>query len=868
MDKIERFIYERSVDVQELSDREQIQKHLSQPSSRTADSTARLVKQLNNYRVLGGAWESLSLVDTKGTTVLSTSKAESFKALQNQPQFKEAYQKALTGEASYTDLFAKNTEGAPIMLLMAPVRDAATQEQSFTGVIVGELAWQSALEILRSIQQSQAVLLNQQGFIIGQNTNEHNDEILKVSHTQTPAFQKAQTNAQGAQVLPGVHEEDNNNQSFVTSYVKANGYLDYRGNGWILILQTPTSQAFSPVAQLTKSLLLTFLAILLFSIIAFLLILNRQIKRPISQLLEAVTRLAKGDFSSRLQLKSKDELGELAHAFNDMADKLQLAYDKLKAATATAEEERNILHTILDNLPVGVFVAKTPDGKPVLINKVGLQLLGEGLKPDQSSQDQAEIYEITQPNGDPYPNNELPLTISLKTGRPAAKDDLVARGEEGTARELRAISAPIKDGEGRIESAVVVLEDITEERVLARSRDEFFSIASHELRTPLTAIRGNASMLLTIFGDEIKNADTQDMIEDIHQSSMRLIEIVNDFLDLSRIEQGKVTFQYESVELDKVIESVVYEMQAVLQEKHLSLDFNHKTLGELPQVWADKNRLKQILYNLVGNAAKFTDQGGITIQADVEGDKLKVQVIDTGRGISEKNQKLLFHKFQQAGESLLTRDTTRGTGLGLYISKMLTASMGGELGLEYSHEGQGSCFGFTIPLASAPHVANDTIANIDTHTGLAAAPTLDAVAAMVVTPQAQSAMHKLLVVEDDPYVLRLYQRLFNTTDITLKTAINGKLGYELAQEFRPNLILLDMMMPVMNGLETLKALQKNTKTRHIPVIMLSNFGEEPIIKQALECGATAYLIKSDFTPEQLLAAITEKIATPKASDTK
>jgi signal transduction histidine kinase len=125
-------------------------------------------------------------------------------------------------------------------------------------------------------------------------------------------------------------------------------------------------------------------------------------------------------------------------------------------------------------------------------------------------------------------------------------------------------------------------------------------------------------------------------------------------------------------------------------------------LGSLPEVNADKNKVKQIIYNLVGNAVKFTDKGGITVSAKVVGKFLELSVSDSGKGMSPKNQQILFHKFQQASSSILTRDTTRGTGMGLYISKLLTEKMGGKIELAHSEEGKGSTFVFTLPLARQP----------------------------------------------------------------------------------------------------------------------------------------------------------------------
>lgn len=270
---------------------------------------------------------------------------------------------------------------------------------------------------------------------------------------------------------------------------------------------------------------------------------------------------------------------------------------------------------------------------------------------------------------------------------------------------------------------VVLVQDITEEKVLARSRDEFFSIASHELRTPLTSIKGNASMMIDYYKELLdKDASFREMVFDIHTSSSRLIDIVGDFLDVSRIEQGKMVFRPQVVDLDKIIEFVFYEMRAILREKSISLESNIKTLGVLPKVWADKDRLTQIIYNLVGNAVKFTEKGGVTVDVKHDIKYIQLRVTDTGRGMSLENQKMLFHKFQQAGDSLLTRDTTRGTGLGLYISKLMIENMGGSIELEKSEEGVGSTFLVTIPIATKEQLASKKPAvlaqKIDTATGL------------------------------------------------------------------------------------------------------------------------------------------------------
>jgi signal transduction histidine kinase len=253
---------------------------------------------------------------------------------------------------------------------------------------------------------------------------------------------------------------------------------------------------------------------------------------------------------------------------------------------------------------------------------------------------------------------------------------------------------------------VFLVEDVTEAKVMERSRDEFFSIASHELRTPLTAIRGNSEMVLDMYADKVKDPDLKEMLVDIHSASIRLIDIVNDFLEVSRIEQGKVELRFENFNIQEVIHKVVKDMRNMVQQHNITLVYSTPHT-HLPMVRADKNRIEQVLINLIGNAIKFTQHGGITISAEAIESFIKVTVIDTGIGISPENQSRLFRKFQQAGESMIARDVTQGTGLGLYISQLLMSNMGGTIGLEKSTLGQGSVFAFTIPIMIQSLGVND-----------------------------------------------------------------------------------------------------------------------------------------------------------------
>lgn len=245
---------------------------------------------------------------------------------------------------------------------------------------------------------------------------------------------------------------------------------------------------------------------------------------------------------------------------------------------------------------------------------------------------------------------------------------------------------------------LILIEDITERKMIERTREEFFSIASHELRTPLTAIRGNMSMIKDFILPKVKNKDLADMIDDSYTGAIRLISIVNDFLDSSRLEQGKISLKPVAVNLAEVIAEVVKEVETLAVNKGLTIKIN-PVPAALPLALADRDRVKQVIFNLVGNAINYTIKGGVTIGLEQVDGQLKVSVVDTGAGISVKNQSRLFKKFQQAQEDVLARDVTKSTGLGLYISKMLIEAMGGKIGLESSVLGKGAVFSFTIPIA-------------------------------------------------------------------------------------------------------------------------------------------------------------------------
>lgn len=364
---------------------------------------------------------------------------------------------------------------------------------------------------------------------------------------------------------------------------------------------------------------------------------------------------------------------------------------RLEEYANSLEEARSRLASSIASLPIG-FLLVGKNKNILLANPVADKLLGF----DSQIRGISGISEALGPDVD-FENN---LGECLKRGSSFKSGD-VAFG----SKFLEIFISPVilLEREGRSENrkiigAVVLIEDATEAKELERKKSEFFTIASHELRTPLSIIRGNMSLAKEFFAKEIGNTALERMIDDSYVSAMRLIQIVNDFLDVSRLELGKMEFKKERVDLAVLARQIQHEFEPAAKEKNLELKIE---TGVGPFVaLADIDRTKQVFANLFSNAINYTQKGGVTVKIQNLGKFMEVLVKDTGVGIAPENQHMLFGKFQQAKKDIYTRDITKGTGLGLYISKGFVEKMGGEIGLVKSTPGEGSVFRFALPSAS------------------------------------------------------------------------------------------------------------------------------------------------------------------------
>lgn len=383
---------------------------------------------------------------------------------------------------------------------------------------------------------------------------------------------------------------------------------------------------------------------------------------------------------------------------------------------------------------------------------------------------------------------------------------------------------------------------------LDKLKDDFLANTSHELRTPLSGILGIAEAMLGGSGGELSAGQRQDL-SIIAGSSRRLANLVNDILDYSRMKSGDIPLNLRPVQIGGPIRTVAKVFQQLSQSKEYEV--LTEIPGKLPSVLADENRVVQILYNLVGNAVKFTVRGCVRISVREAGNMAEVCVSDTGEGIPEDRLEDIFKSFEQVDTSLTRRHG--GTGLGLPITKHLVELQGGTIRAE-SRPGAGSRFFFTLPLAGAePGAAEplpaETIQNR----------TVQELAAgreeMPVIAHGSQGDSQVLVVDDDTVSLQAAASILRLGGYDVVTAGSGRAALaELAGHRDFSAVILDVMMPEMSGYEVCRKIREDRPGFELPVLMLTARASTRDVLAGFEAGANDYLSKP-FESEELLARV-------------
>lgn len=440
--------------------------------------------------------------------------------------------------------------------------------------------------------------------------------------------------------------------------------------------------------------------------------------------------------------------------------------------------------------------------------------------------------------------------IWQKTLTSGWRGEVVQRCPDGSRIPQWLTSYPIFGAQSKLIATVSTAEDISElkaiqrELVLAkeqaeaasRAKSNFLAVVSHEIRTPMTTILGYADLAL---GGGLKPEDTRDALRRVKTAGTHLLSLINDLLDLSRIESGKLALSEEPVALAGLIRQVLGPLEFQARQKGLAL--TAAIDARLPQqVHSDPQRLRQILFNLAANAIKFTERGEVQVCLRQEGEKLLLEVHDTGLGIPPEQQKAIFDAFTQADSS--PKHRYGGTGLGLAIVKGLALAMDGAVEVS-SVPGEGSTFRVRLPLVPVAALADTTAGGRFPAFG----------------PLPQSEQVRVLVVDDRLDICQMVARALAARGFSVAEAASGEEALGKMAEAAPNLILLDLMMPQGGGEELLAHLRAHPQWRDLPVVAVTARVGEGERERCLAAGFDAYLPKPiDF--ELLFSTIADLLA--------
>lgn len=624
-------------------------------------------------------------------------------------------------------------------------------------------------------------------------------------------------------------------------------------------------------------------------------VLTHRLRTRISDLNFATAQTSAGNFDTRIKVQSNDEIGNLGKAFNQMLDELKKnqrakndysEFITLINQNASLTEISNAaLKKIINTCGFLVGALYSVD-----VDEVSL-ICSYGLNSASPLRERNDFYrkiietketiEISSENSLPtVQTGTLDLQLSYLLLLPVIYNNKVI-----AILELASLVTPTLDAKDYLDKikeqlaigltnakAVVQLENfVTELKLLndeyqkqniqikkqndtllemsnqlkikaeelaiqkekaedsTRLKSQFLASMSHELRTPMNSILGLTELILDKAQLSVKN---KERLEVVLKSGKRLMGLINDILDLSKIEAGKMEIREEDILLEEIIEDVFNTASPLALEKGLSFNIKRNCNTRFI-INTDRVRVTQVLINLIGNAIKFTQSGQIELAISINQERMLLfSVSDTGIGISEENKKIIFEEFRQIDGTASKKYS--GTGLGLAISKKILDLIGGKIWVA-SIEGEGSVFSFTIPIKYEQEKRN--------------------VAPSPVNPEVlrKNARNPVLIVDDDPEVRYTIGQYLISKGYEVLFAENGETGLKLAQERQPFAITLDLLLPNRDGWSILKELKENPSTKDIPVILVSIIGDKNV---GYGLGAFEYFIKP-ISAEKLLSAFSK-----------
>lgn len=712
----------------------EIVKYLEQKDRKQQDT--KTLKFLTDFS-LGRHLASLYVIDNKGLTLVSTDPT----FVGNDFGFRDYVKKALAGE-SFTEMAIGSVTKKPGFYFSAPVKSSA-------GAVIGVLAAKLDPEfIFTDLDISKArgnggdiMFVNGDGVVVYSTkpsfvykslsalTQENLNQIViekrypgvEITPLDYPdAMNYVARGESNAKVVSVVDKFDNREE-----LVGIDRVGDYP---YFLVSESGKDDVLAAVSKIARIIAMVILGALALGVLVQVFFL-RILLRPLEKLEEYATRVSEGKLDEEIVVESGDELQSLSESISNMVKSIKGIYanleeevknktaelsmtlakfeeknldlEKTKKAILNVMEdlseekdkigsEKNRIETILKSIGDGVFVTDTK-GEVVMVNQAAEKITGFSSI-EMYGKQYMEIFRFANEDDleGKYPDFVGEAMEKGKTGSLLPHTVVVAK--DGTRIPVLDSAAPLKSLDGRVFGCVVVVRDNTKERELEKNKDDFLSVTSHQLRTPLGSMRWNLEMLLG--GDAgVLSSEAEEIAKQIYDGNIRMIGLVNDLLNVSRIDQGRVMDEPEETDLGAVMDETLKEMEplAVERKVKISTDIDRK-VGKLV---IDKKRLREVIENLMSNAVKYNKKDG-EVKVSLKGNEksIEISISDTGMGIPKKDLGRLFSKFFRAENAV--HSETEGTGLGLYVVKKFVEGWGGKLTVE-SELGKGSTFVITLP---------------------------------------------------------------------------------------------------------------------------------------------------------------------------
>ena len=537
---------------------------------------------------------------------------------------------------------------------------------------------------------------------------------------------------------------------------------------------------------------------------------KRVVLDPLTELTAAADRIEHGDFSAAHQTLRADEIGVLINSFAKMVQALQLRERELglalgesrELASVSSDSRRRVeaAHTdllaTLETIPAALMIFNV-DGSVRLRNRAAADVFGIEPQTPELRRNYWGRFKRIAKDGTPIPQDQWISARALR-GETARNEELEIHHPDGRVFPILASGAPLRNELGHVAGEVVAFQDISRLREVDRLKDEFVSIVSHELRTPLTSIRGAVQLVL----DDAKSVPDEEhrhLLQIALNNCERLVRIINDILDVSKIESGNLSLRKKAVNVTDLVRQAVDVVDNPARTADVTLEVNMP--ANIRPVMVDPDRIVQALVNLLSNAVKFAPkQSAVTVSVSGSEHMVTIAVADHGEGIAPENLNRLFQKFQQVDSSSSRRKG--GTGLGLAITKALVEQHGGRIFVD-SELNKGTRFSFTLPAATPEEAASvaPVLANED--------------------GSARFVVRRVLIVDDDDDFRSLMRTQLSNAGYVVLDARDAESAIQIARTAHPDVITVDLLMPGIDGWSFIDRLRQEEGLAHIPIVVVS-----------------------------------------------